>query len=184
MNYFLRMKRLLTLDGTVYEEIFNQNMALRYCVVNVLIAGLIYSVSSIQFSKMLLKDSNTLGQVGFNPIVVIMVGMSVAFLMHAGAALFIWVFCRGIGGCPQFMIPYLNLGIASIIIWPLAPAFSALSAGITEWPLYVYTAIVSVYALRVGYISVKCASGLSDKKMIIAAVATLIYVGCFLYLWM
>ena len=183
MNHFRNMLRVLQLDSTVYKELFAAKLALPYCIFSVAFLGLIYGISSLLFSKALLAGTTPVA-VSLNPALIIFVGISVAFLMHGGLALFVWVFCRGIGGNPQFLNPYINLGIAGIALWPLAPAVSAIQAGFSGILLYSYTIVASIYALVVCFVAVKEASNLSYVKMIIAVAATMIYIGCFLYLWL
>ena len=183
MNYYRNILRILQLDSTVYKELFAAKLALSYCIFSVAVLGLIYGISSFYFSKALLAGTTPVA-VSLNPALIIFVGISVAFLMHGGLALFVWVFCRGIGGNPQFLNPYINLGIAGIALWPLAPAVSAIQAGFSGILLYGYTIVASIYALVVCFVAVKEASNLSFMKMTIAVTATMIYIGCFLYLWL
>jgi hypothetical protein len=175
MNYFRNILRILQLDSTVYKELFAAKLALSYCIFSVAFLGLIYGISSLYFSKALLAGTTPVA-VSLNPALIIFVGISVAFLMQ--------VFCRGIGGNPQFLNPYINLGIAGIALWPLAPAVSAIQAGFSGILLYGYTVVASIYALAVCFVAVKEASNLSYVKMTIAVAATMIYIGCFLYLWL
>ena len=114
---------------------------------------------------------------------ILMVGASVAFLMHAGAALFIWVFCRGIGGNQFFSPVYMGMGAAAIAFWPVAPGLAAVQAGFMGPFLSVFTLAASLHAAAVVYITVREVTGLSHLKMSIASVVTIIYIGCFMYLW-
>jgi hypothetical protein len=181
MNYFRNMRRLLMLDRAVYTEIYAS--ALSYCVVNVALLGLIYGGTAVRYSEMLLEQMGKSTNGNFNPLLVIMAGVSVAFLMHGGAALFIWVFCRGIGGRPAFLPLYLNMGIAAIAFWPLAPSAVVLQAGAASPAAYFYTLLAAAYALAVAFIAIKQSSGLSTIKALAAVAASIIYAGCFLYLW-
>ncbi|MFZ7127968.1 MAG: hypothetical protein ACOWWM_17560 [Desulfobacterales bacterium] len=183
MRYFSDMARLLMLDGRVYDELLARDHSIRYCVFNIVVLGLIYGVSSLYFARRVLANSG-MENMYFSPVMVLLIGVSTAFLMHGGAALFVWVFCRGIGGCPMFMPPYLNLGVASIALWPVAPALAAFQAGAAGVPLTIYGLVTAAYAAAAGYVAIHKASGLTQLKMAIAAVATLVYIACFLYLWM
>jgi hypothetical protein len=49
--------------------------------------------------------------------------------------------------------------------------------------LWLYLAASFFYALAVLYPAVRQAAALSNRRMAIAAVLTLIFVGCLLYLW-
>ncbi len=183
MNYVVHMLRILRLDGRVYRDMAASQLPMRYCMANVTVLGVIYGLSSIQFAKQLLARQPD-AAVGFNPLMLLMVGISIAFFMHGGLSLFVWVFCRGIGGNPQFMPTYLFIGTAAVALWPLAPAVSALQAGASGWPITAYAVVAVGYGSAVIFQAVKDASRLSPVKMTLAALATVVYVGCFLYLWL
>ncbi|MBC2712189.1 MAG: hypothetical protein HGJ94_14765 [Desulfosarcina sp.] len=183
MNYFQHMFRILKLDGTVFKALAPTQLPMRYCMINVAVLGLIYGVASIQFANAFLARQPD-AAVSFNPLMILMVGISIAFFMHCGLSLFVWVFCRGIGGNPQFMPPYLYIGTAAIALWPLAPAVSALQSGAAGAVLTGYALVAAGYGASAIFVAVKAASGLSSVKMTLAAVATVVYVGCLLYLWM
>ncbi len=183
MNYFYHMLKVLRLDRDIYRALAVTNLPIRYCMINVTVLGLIYGISSIHFAKILMAKGGT-AAVAFSPLMVMLVGISIAFLMHGGAALFVWVFCRGMGGCPHFMPPYLNIGICAISLWPLAPVVSGFQAGASGPVLTGFAVLAIAYAACVMYVAVQSVSALSNLKMGIAAVGTIIYVGCFLYLWM
>lgn len=183
MNYLQHMLQVLKLDGTVYRAIAPTQLPMRYCLINVTVLGMIYGLSSIQFAReFLARQPDT--AVAFNPLMILMVGISLAFFMHGGLSLFVWVFCRGVGGNPQFMPAYLYIGVSAIALWPLAPAVSALQAGASNAVLTGYAFMATVYGAAVIFMAVKDASRLSPLKMTLAAVATVVYVGCFLYLWL
>ena len=111
MNYLNHMMRILKWDATVYGEWEASPLPLRYCMINVTVLGLIYGLASIQFAHALLAEQPN-AAVAFNPLMILMVGVSIAFFMHGGLSLFVWVFCRGIGGNPRFMPTYLFIGMA------------------------------------------------------------------------
>ena len=182
MPYLDDMKRLLRLDETVYAELATRQRALRYTVVNVALLGLIYGFATLMFSRQMLARSGA-PEVHYNALLIVMVGISVAFLMHGATALFIWVFCRALGGCPQFMPPYLNLGAAAIAVWPLAPLVALRQVMPPTVIVWAATLAAAGYALAAGYTAVRAVAGLSRGKMALCAVATLFYAGCFLYLW-
>lgn len=182
MAYLDDMKRLLGLDGTVFAEFGAGNRALRYTVLNVSLLGLIYGTATLYFSRQVLAQSGVANG-HYNALVVVMVGLSVAFLMHGAAALFVWVFCRALGGCPDFLPPYLNLGAAAIALWPLAPLVARLQAFPPNPVIWAATLAAAAYALAAGYTAVQAAAGLSRGKMVLCGLATLGYIACFLYLW-
>jgi hypothetical protein len=183
MNYVGHMLRVLKLDGTVYGDLAPTPLPMRYSMLNVSLLGLIYGAATIRFAETMLARQPD-AAVSFNPLMILMVGLSIAFFMHGGLALFIWVFCRGIGGSVQFMPTYLYIGTAAIALWPLAPVVAALQAGASGPLPAVGALIAATYGAAVLFVAVKAASGLSWIKMTVAAVATVVYVGCFLYLWM
>ena len=183
MSYLSHMSRLIALDASVYHELMKKNLSLRYCVLNVFVTGLIYGISSAWITKSMNFAATSGDAVVFNPLAVILVGVSLAFLIHGGTALFIWVFCKGIGGCAQFMLPYLNLGIASVVLWPLLPVVALFQVGLRYWVLDIYLVIFSIFSMIAFYVAVKCVSGLSTTKMVIAFAGTIVYIACFLYLW-
>lgn len=183
MNYFQHMMQVLKMDGTVFKALAPTRFPMRYCMINVTVLGVIYGVASIQFAKEMLARQPD-ATIAFNPLMILLAGLSIAFFMHGGLALFVWVFCRGIGGNEQFMPTYLAIGMAAIGLWPLAPAFSALQTGTIGVVLTGYVMAASIYGAAVIFVAVKAASGLSPIKMTLAAVATVVYVSCFLYLWL
>ncbi len=183
MTYFQHMLRVLKLDATVYRDVASGQLPMRYCMINVTVLGLIYGWASVHFANALLARQPG-AAVAFNPLMIVLVGVAIAFFMHGGLSLFVWVFCRGIGGSPQFMPTYLFIGMAAIALWPLAPAVSALQAGAAGGALRVFACAAALYGTAVIFVCVKAASRLSPLKMTLAAVATVVYVGCFLYLWL
>lgn len=183
MNYVGHMLRVLKLDGTVYGDLAPTPLPMRYSMLNVSLLGLIYAAATIRFAETMLARQPD-AAVSFNPLMILMVGLSISFFMHGGLALFIWVFCRGIGGNVQFMPTYLYIGTAAIALWPLAPVLSALQAGVSGPLPTVCALITATYGAAALFVAVKAASGLSWIKMTVAALATVVYVGCFLYLWL
>jgi hypothetical protein len=183
VNYVGHMLRVLKLDPGVFRVLAATQLPMRYCMINVSLTGLIYGMASVYFAAFVLGRQDG-AALSFNPIMLLLLGVSLAFIMHGGLALFVWVFCRGVGGSPQFMPVYLFIGTAAIALWPLAPAVSALQTGVSGPGLTVYSAVAALYAAAVIFVAVRAASGLSLVKMWLAAAATVVYVGCFLYLWL
>jgi hypothetical protein len=182
MGYLRDLWRVLSLDGSVYTELHARNRALGVCVAHVALLGLVYGAASARFGRQVLAAGGD-PTAAFNPLFIVLMGVSLAFLMHAGGALFIWVFCRGLGGCAVFMPPYLNLGIAAAAAWPLAPALAALQAGGAPPWLAAVVWLLAGYAALAAFVGVRAAARLTPLRMALAAVATLIYIACFLYLW-
>ena len=183
MKYVEHMIQVLKMDSTVYQVLASIRLPLRYAMINVTLLGLIYGVASIQFATALLARQPG-AAASFNPLMIFMAGLSIAFFMHGGLSLFVWVFCRGMGGNEQFMPTYLAIGIAAIGLWPLAPALSAFQSGAFGAVLAGYVMVATLYGASVIVVAVRAASGLSTVKMALAAAATVGYVGCFLYLWL
>jgi hypothetical protein len=82
------------------------------------------------------------------------------------------------------MPTYLYIGMAAIALWPLGPAVSAFQAGLSGSALSIYAAAAALYGAAAIFVAVKAASRLSSIKMTLAAVATVVYIRCFLYLWL
>jgi hypothetical protein len=183
MLYFTDLKKILSWDDQVYQDLAKRNRLLHYSTLHVTLLGLLYGVTAVLLTQRLLSMRGV-GAGSFNALFLIMMGVAVAFLMHGGAALFIWVFCRGIGGSSLFMPLYLNSGVAAAAAWPLAPVVVAMQAGFDNYLIYGLALMLAAYLFAVGFVAVRKASGLNKFKMSIAAVATFIYMGCFLYLWL
>lgn len=179
MTYFTAMKAVLQLDETVYPKIMANGKLARYAVVNVLAAGLIHALFSLQFSGALWSaEASLTGKLFFSAA-----GVGVAFLMHAGAALFLWVFTRGAGGRVEFLPVYLNMGVSFIGLWPFVPVLSAVQSGFTGAVWYVLLGMTGIYALAVIFFGAKSASQLSMGRMVAAVCVCIVVVGSMLYLW-
>ncbi len=180
MNYFDAMKSVLQFDEAVYTDIMTSGKGVRYCMINVLGFGLIHAVFSLYVSGLLWSPG-----FGFAGILLFMMaGIGVAFLMHAGAALFLWVFTRGAGGGVEFLPVYFNMGIAFIGLWPLAPVLSSIQAGYIGHGLFALLSLTSIYGLLVIFFGVKSASRLSMYRMAAAMTVCIVVVGSMLYLWL
>lgn len=152
------------------------SLSIWYCGLNVLVAGLLYSAT------VLALGSRVTGGGVFNPWMILAAGIVTAYFVHAGAALMVWVFCKGIGGTQQFFPIYLNMGIAFAALWLPAPALAALQ--IVSTPLLSAFALASAaYAVAVMVTSIAAVVDLSKFRLALAMSATLIYLGCFIYLW-
>ncbi len=185
MNYFKSMQAVLQLDETIYAGIMARGASIRYSTLNVGLFGVIHALSSLFFSRQLMRTDGSLyapdaGTQAF----MLMLGVAVAFLLHGGAGLFFWAFSRGVGGRTAFLPVYFNLGIAFIALWPLAPILAALQIQLGGALLYSVGAIASLYALLVIFGAIKNAAGLSVLRMTIAMTLTVSYIACFLYLWL
>ncbi|MEH0018791.1 MAG: hypothetical protein V6Z89_04010 [Desulfobacter sp.] len=153
-----------------------------YCIVNVLVLGLIYGCAAALFSRMVLAGRG-LDVTAINAAKVMVAGIPVAFFMHAGAALFIWVFLKAMGGKADFMTSYFHIGAAAISLWPVAPFVAILQVGTPSAFLIFLTGLFGAYAFAVNIRVIKSAFALSAVRMALATAVTIMYIGCFLYLW-
>ncbi|HMA66228.1 MAG TPA: hypothetical protein VKO20_00280 [Desulfosalsimonadaceae bacterium] len=184
MNYPSAMQSVLRLDESIYPAIMASKKTVRYCMANVLVFGLLHAFFSLLFSNALLAESQLSSQLPLaTKGVFLLIGVAVAFFMHAGASLFLWVFTRGIGGDTAFFPVYFNFGISFVGLWPLAPVLAAAQAGLQGPALQVLLGLASAYGLAVILFAAKNASGLSLTKIILALIVTIIFIACFLYLW-
>ncbi|RLB97854.1 MAG: hypothetical protein DRH76_03975, partial [Deltaproteobacteria bacterium] len=78
---------------------------------------------------------------------------------------------------------YLHVGVAAIGFWFAAPALALAQTGARGGLPLAYLAASILYALAVLFPAVRQAAALSNRRMAIAAVLTLVFVGCLLYLW-
>jgi len=182
MNYLTAMGRVLTLTPFRMNAENRLKQIQLYSIINVLILGLIYGSSAALFSRYLLMERGLPAE-GVNPFKILIAGMPVAFFIHAGAALFIWVFLKALGGKADFRTSYFHIGAAAISLWPLAPFVAVLQMGHRSGLLLLFTGIFCVYAFAVNFLVIKQVFGLSPIRMTLATTITLIYISCFLYLW-
>ncbi len=186
MHYLQHILRVLRCEETVYREIITrEKLPLWYTAFHVAVFGILYGLCAIHYSDFLLTP-----EIGATPelplqikTTVLFMGISVAFLIHGGMALFAWVFCRGFGGSTLFLPVYLALGIAWIALWPLAPIMAAMQVKVAGSGMYLLLLVAAVYALCVVFRALKSASGLSFARMLIVLVVVIIYISCFMYLW-
>ncbi len=180
MNYFTAMKAVLQLDETVYTSIMAAGKISRYGVITIVIFGTIYALFALYFDgKLMSPDIPALSRLFF-----IGFGIGVAFLMHAGASLYLWVFTRGAGGRVEFLPMYMNLSIAAAGLWPLAVVLPAYQSGIRGTGLYILLWGATVYGLLVIAAGAKNASRLSTARMIAAFAVCILVVGSMLYIWL
>lgn len=183
MNYFSIMIQVLGLKTSHLKHGTSLKQLQYHCMINVLISGLIYGVCALYFSDIILTQKGLTGG-DLNPAKIVLAGISVAFLMHASASLFVWVFFKAIGASLNFIDLYMNIGKASISLWPLAPCIAALQVGFSHFSLFIACFVFSLYALIVNFRLIHAVSNLSNLKMVIASAVTLLYISCFLYLWL
>ncbi len=183
MHYFTSMGHLLAFNPIVLGREPNLKRLQYYCIINVLILGLIYGGAAALMGNTVLQNQG-LSTSGFNAVRIWMAGIPVAFLMHAGGSLFIWVFMRAIGGKANFITAYFYIGAATISLWCLAPFAAALQMGTITPVTKGFGLLFSLYGMGIIFKAAQTAFQLSTLKMTIAALVTLSYIGCFLYLWL
>jgi len=184
MGYIQHMIRILRFDEAVYREVIaHDKLSLAYTAINVGTFGLIYGFSAVYFSRYLLEPGTSETLPFHVRMTLVLMGVSVAFLIHGGMALFAWVFCRGFGGSTLFLPIYLALGMSWISFWPLAPALAALQVKVTGGLYIPLLGAASFLALAVVFHALKSASGLSASRMLLVLVVIIIYIGSFMYLW-
>ena len=181
MKYFTSMTRLIQFDSAPVKTLGIKQLQY-YCIMNVMILGLIYGFCAFFSSRMILAEKG-FDTVSFNAAKIIVAGIPAAFLMHAGTSLFVWVFLRAIGGKANFILSYFNIGVASISLWPAAPFIAALQTGSRMPFITVMALCFSLYGFAVNVLVIKSTFQLSRIKMLIATFVTVMYIGCFLYLW-
>jgi hypothetical protein len=174
MNYPAAMIRLAKLDFSGIKHL-PANLLPWICMFHVSFLGLIYGGTAAILSRHLLLGQGLLK--------LTFAGIPMAFLMHAGAALFIWVFLKALGGKAGFLTAYFIIGISSISLWPLAPFLAMLQAQSSGPMIVIATVITGLYALAVNARMIQSAFDLSPARMVIALSAAMIYIGSFLYLW-
>ncbi|MBU1343290.1 MAG: hypothetical protein KKE44_17790 [Proteobacteria bacterium] len=181
MNYFTSMSQVLGFKPAAVKGLRLKQLQY-FCIINVLVLGLVYGSSAAFFSKIVLIGKGYDAS-SFNALKIVVAGVPVAFLMHAGAALFVWVFLSAIGGKANFILSYFTMGVAAISLWPLALFVAALQTGSRMPFMMGLTVFFSLYAFAVTVRVIKDAFRLTQVKMAIATSVTMIYIGCFLYLW-
>jgi len=181
MTYCNTMIRLLKFDPIPVKRM-NLKQLQYYCIINVIVLGLIYGGAAAFFSQIVLIE-NGFDSASFNGLKIMVAGIPVAFLMHAGASLFVWVFFSAIGGKSNFLLSYFHMGVAAVSLWPLAPFIAALQTGNRALIPICLTIIFSLYAFSVTVLLMRESFRLSRAKIVIATSITVLYIGCFLYLW-
>ena len=182
MNYFATMSGILKFKPQALQS-FSLKKKQIVCILNIAMLGILYGGSAAFFSQYLFIEKGV-DQTAVNNLKIIVAGIPVAFLMHAAAALFMWVFLKAIGGKALFLSAYFDMGAASVSLWPLAPVAAALQSGIKSPALDFLGIGLSVYGFCVIISVLRKTFELSKTKMVVASSITTIYVGCFMYLWL
>lgn len=180
MHYLTTMGNILTFNTGGLSNGISLKRIQAYCIINVLVLGLIYGGSAAFFSRTLMMAD---GGQGFSTSKIIIAGIPVAFMMHAGAALFVWVFFRAIGGKADFLTAYFYMGVGAISLWCLAPFVAVLQISAALPLVKLLAGVFGLYAFSVMFAVSKTAFGLSGFRMTFATLVTVTYISCFLYLW-
>jgi hypothetical protein len=181
MNYVAATARLLRLDFSRVQQLPMAHIQY-ICIIHVAILGLIYGCTAALLAHgMLLDQAGDTASLNLGKIII--AGIPVAFLMHAGASLFIWVFLKAMGGNANFMTAYFFIGVAAISMWPLAPFLAILQTQTAGAAVSFAAVFPAVYALAVNAKMLQHVFALSFAKMVIALSTAIVYMGCFLYLW-
>lgn len=176
MNYPFAMFRLARLDSSGVRQLPLNHLPW-ICICHVSLLGLIYGGTAAWLSRDMLLGPGLLK--------LTLAGIPVAFLMHAGAALFIWVFLKALSGNAPFLAVYFTIGVAAISLWPAAPFLAILQAPSPPGPaIIIVCGITGLYGLAVTAKMIQHALELSFVRMVIALSVAVLYIGCFLYLWM
>lgn len=183
-TYLSHMLRILSFEEEVYREVIvRDKLSLVYTAVNVAGFGALYGLSALYFSSVLVESGQTAPLTGRLQLTLFLMGISISFLIHGGVALLSWGFCRGFGGSTLFLPIYLALGMAWIALWPMAPVLAAFQVQKTGGLFYPLAALALAMAFGVVFRALKSASGLGFWRMCLVGVVILVYIGCFLYLW-
>lgn len=175
MTYPAAMRRLVKLDPTGVRQL-PLNLLPWICIGHVSMLGLLYGGTAAWLSRDQIQGNSLLQ--------LTLAGIPVAFLMHAGAALFLWVFLKALGGKATFLTAYFLMGVAAISLWIFVPFLAMIQVG-SPGPLLLGAFVLTgVYGLSVTARTIQQAFALSNTRMAIALSAAVIYIGCFLYLWM
>lgn len=137
--------------------------------------GLIYGGTAAWLSREMLPGQGLLK--------LTLAGIPAAFLMHAGATLFIWVFLKAMGGKATFLTTYFFIGVAAISLWPLSPFLAIFQIQAAGPVILTALILTGVYGLGVTAKTIQHAFGLSAIRTAAVLSAAVIYIGCFLYLW-
>ncbi|MEX1298315.1 MAG: hypothetical protein AB1Z38_08635 [Desulfotignum sp.] len=175
MTYPVAMRLLIKLDPSGVRQL-PLNLLPWICIGHVSLLGLIYGGTAAWLSRDLLQGRSLLQ--------LTLAGIPVAFLMHAGAALFLWVFLKALGGKASFLSAYFLMGVAAISLWIFAPFLAMIQVRPPSTILLGAFILTGVYGLAVTARTIQQAFALSNTRMTIALSAAVIYIGCFLYLWM
>ena len=185
MSYPSAMWAVLGLQQAVFRQILESGRGWQYSGVNVGLLGVVHGAYSLHFARSAFETAGA----AYVPEIrtawlVVMGGVTTAFLMHGALALVVWAFSRGMGGTISFVPIYLTTGVACIAVWPVAPFLAAFQAR-TGSPLIVGCLLAGTsYALVVVTAAARSASGLSTTRTVISSVLAFVYMASFLYLWL
>ena len=181
--YITYLARVFRFDFSVYQPQSLPASPFIYTFLNVFLAGLIYGLFSLQFNLGQLEAFPDAYSRNFTAVLIVLSGISVVIMAQAASSLFIWTFCRGVGGNTGLINYYVGTGMVMPVFWLALPFYAAMGAGLTGTLVSTLAAITTAAAVVSLVASVKEASGLAAGRLTIAIALVVIFVGSFLYLW-
>ena len=182
-EYLTYLARVFRFDFSIYQPQSLPSSPFLITFLNVFLAGVIYGLFSLQFNLGQLEVFPDAFSRSFTAGIIVLSGISVIILAQAASSLFIWTFCRGVGGNTGLTNYYVGIGLMMPMFWLALPFYAAMGAGITGILVSAMTAITTAAAVVSLVASIKEASGLAAGRLMIAIALVVIFVGSFLYLW-
>lgn len=184
MAYLNYLGRLYRFDFSVFTARELTAYPFMVTFVNVFITGLLFGGFSVLFNLQRLAVFPDSFSRNFTAFLIVLSGVLVALILHAGASLFIWTFCRGVGGNTGLIGYYVITGFAVPLLWSAMPFLAALNAGVNNLLVVAPLAVAVAAFLAALAASLREASGLTVPRLAAALSLTVVFVGCFLYLWL
>ncbi|HBX24274.1 MAG TPA: hypothetical protein DEF34_11690 [Desulfotomaculum sp.] len=184
MSYLRYLGRLFRFDFSVFSPGGLPARPFLFSFINVFIVGLLYGSFSLLYNQQQLSVFTDSFSKNLTAGLIVLSGALVALIVHAGASLFIWTFCRGVGGNTGLIYYYVATGLAVPLLWLAMPFLSAYNAGLTSYFILIAIAFPLAAFLASMAASLKEASGLSVPRLVAGLSLTVVVVGSFLYLWL
>lgn len=182
-EYVTYLARVFRFDFSVYQPGSLPSRPFMYTFANVFIAGLIYGMFSLQFNLNQLEIFPDAFSRNFIAVLIVFSGITVIILAQAASSLFVWTFCRGVGGSTALVNYYVATGMVMPVLWLAMPFYAAMGAGVAGLLVKALATITTTAAVVSLAASIKEASGLAPGRLVIALALVVIFVGSFLYLW-
>lgn len=184
MAYFNYLGKLYRFDFSVFTPRELPAHPFLRTIINVMMAGFLYGGFSLLFNMQQLAIFVDSFSRNLTAGLIILTGIMVALILHAGATLFIWTFCRGVGGNTGLLEYYVVTGFAIPLLWAGMPFLAAQNAGVNSFLVVIPLAVTAAAFLAALVASLKEVSGLPVSRLAAAFSLTVVFVGCFLYLWL